>query len=70
MAKTVTFVIAPNGERWGIWLDGFLLEEPGSEESARSSVTMRIEGIRARGDIGKTMVASGPPESLKMALPT
>jgi hypothetical protein len=61
MAKTVTYVIAPNGERWGIWLDGFLLEEPGSEESARSSVKMRIEGIQDRGDVGRMVVAKEPP---------
>ncbi len=61
MAKTVTFVIAPNGERWGIWLDGFLLEEPSSEESARSSVRVRIEGIHDHGDVGRMVVAKEPP---------
>ena len=46
MTKTLIFTIAPKGELWGIWLDGFLIEESGNEEEARTSVAMRIEGVR------------------------
>lgn len=61
MARTLTFVIAPNGERWGIWLDGFLLEEPSTEASARESVRVRLDGVRERGDVGRMIVAKEPP---------
>ncbi len=59
--KTVVFTIAPNGDRWGIWLDGFLLEEPGDEAAARPSVAMRIEGAADRGDAGGLVVARESP---------
>ena len=36
MTTTITFVIAPNGERWGIWLDGLKIKEPRDEADARS----------------------------------
>lgn len=55
--KTLVFTIAPNGDRRGIWLDGFLLEEPGDEAAARSSVAMRIQGVTDRGDTGQLVVA-------------
>ena len=61
MARTVTFVIAPNGERWGIWLEGFLLEEPSNEASARESARVRLDGVRERGDFGRMVVATEPP---------
>ena len=61
--KTVVFTIAPHGDRWGILLDGFLLEEPGDEPAARSSVAMRIEGVADRGDAGRLVVAKEPPGS-------
>lgn len=61
MTRAVVFVIAPNGERWGIWLDGFLLEEPPDEASARESVRVRLDGIRDRGDWGRLVVATEPP---------
>lgn len=62
MAKTVTYVIAPNGDRWGIWLDGFLLEDPRDQTAAEQSVRVRLDGIRERGDVGKLVVASEPPK--------
>ena len=61
MAKTLTFVIAPNGERWGIWLDGLMVEEPSNEASARESVRVRLDGVHERGDIGRLVVATEPP---------
>ena len=61
MAKTLTFVIAPNGERWGIWLDGLRLEEPSDEAAARESVRVRLDGVRERGDAGRLVVATEPP---------
>lgn len=63
MTKTLIFTIAPKGELWGIWLDRFLLDESGNEEEARTSVAMRIECVRARGDIGRLTVAKKPPSA-------
>ena len=62
MAKNFTFVIAPNGDRWGIWLNGFLLEDPRDQAAAEQSVRVRLDGVRERGDVGKVVVASEPPK--------
>lgn len=64
MARTLTFVIAPNGEGWGIWLDGLLLEEPSTEASARESVRVRLDGVRERGDLGRMVMSTEPPAKL------
>ena len=61
MAKTITFVIAPKGERWGIYLNGFLLEDSADEAGARDSVRLRLDGVRERGDTGCLVMATEPP---------
>ena len=68
MARTVVFVIAPTGEGWGIYLDGFLLEESSDEAGARDSVRLRLDGVRLRGDYGRFVMAKEPPAPIEAAL--